>query len=144
MPMGWYRDDLAARGLALDVANLQGSRILAAAEQIFVADRRLFVDRDEGALIAAYPHYAYGTLLEILPRGTPVPSLDRVLELQKQLYEGFATEAEPPRAGDEWPAFIHLRYAVPWGELGDQLKAAGRADDARYCYNIANALAPQP
>ena len=142
MPNDWYRDDLARDGFTVDV-NVAGDRLVAVAQQVLARHRRLFVMPDEHRL-DAFPHYAFGILVEILPPGTPAPDLDAVIAINKGLYKAFDVDYTRPHVGDEWPALIQLRYAMTWAALGKQLEAAGRADDAHWAYGVANALAPAP
>ena len=102
----------------------------------------VFVDNRETDILSRFPHYPYGTLIRILPRGAKLPSIDEQRAMNEKLYERFVFDYEPPGASDDFPALAQLRYADPWTAIGQQYEAAGRLDEARKMYAIAFALAP--
>jgi hypothetical protein len=132
--LAWYRDRLRARGFQLDD--------LIDAEQ--AKGRPVFVQGNEHDILAQLPHYRFGILFRVLPRGQTPPSLDEIVAINKAVFEKLVIDYDRPGLDDEWATVIHQRYARTWLQLGDQLAAAGNPDGARAAYDLARAIGPRP
>ncbi|MGE5181629.1 MAG: hypothetical protein ACM31C_06190, partial [Acidobacteriota bacterium] len=130
----WYRARLVARGFAMD----------GVIDDLLAHGRPVFVQPAVKDAVAAFPHYRYGILMRLLPRGTRPPSLDEVVAMNEQLYATFEIPYARPGAGDEWPAAVHDRYARTWRALAAQLEAAGEHDRAARAAELAREIGPEP
>jgi hypothetical protein len=129
----WYRARLVARGLELD--NMIDAAL--------AHGRAVFVQGAERDVLAELPHYRYGILVRVLPRGQTPPSLDEVVALNKEIYEHMELGYPRPGGDDEWATRIHDRYARTWIVLAQELFAAGKPDDGRAALDVARALGPR-
>lgn len=142
----WYRARTADR-LGFDplpVGDEPASVRLARA--VLAHGRPLFVqvDADQQRILGALPSYPYGVLVRVLAPGDPMPSLDTIVEDNRALYAGFDLDYPRPSADDDWPAYIHRRYADTWTVLARALEASGNPAAARDAAAVAASLAPRP
>jgi hypothetical protein len=129
----WYRTRMLLRGIVPD-SNL--------VDDEFLNGRPVFVQPSQKVALAAFPHFRYGILAQLLPRGTALPSLDAQLDLNRELYARFRFDYTHPGPDDEWPAFVHERYARTWDALAAQFAAAGRRQEAAEAAEIAREIGP--
>lgn len=113
------------------------------AEQILASGRPLFIDTFQGNVAASFPCYPYGLLYRVLPRGTPLPSLEELDALNRELYARYELGYEFPHEDDLVPAELHRRYAATWHVIADAFTRAGRAHDAAEARKMAAALSPR-
>ncbi len=143
-PMPWYARRLTARG----VFQPEGSAppIVRVVEYLLAHDRPVFIARARDAvsetLLGELPGYQLGTLIKVLPRGTPIPPLAAVLAENKQVFERFQLGYPRPGDDDEFATAIHLRYESAWLLLGRKLEAAGLREDAAFARAVAGELGP--
>ncbi|HEV7554945.1 MAG TPA: DUF2723 domain-containing protein [Kofleriaceae bacterium] len=135
----WYRARLAAFGVGLDPGMSQTE----IAARALATGRPLFVHRGAHEIIAAYPGYAFGTFVRVLPRGASVPSLAEIVAMNRALFEHLDLDYPPPGRDDEFATLMHLRYANVWRRLGDAQTAAGDRDGAATSYALSAQLAPR-
>jgi hypothetical protein len=128
----WYRDRRRARGF--DLHQLIDTAL--------AQHRPVFVQGSERDVLGQLPHYRYGILFRVLPRGERLPSLDEIVAVNKGVFEKWQLDYERPGPDDEWATVIHERYARTWIDLGQQLAAAGKYDDARAAFGIARVMGP--
>jgi hypothetical protein len=102
----------------------------------------VFVDPGRTDILTVFPSYPYGTLMRVLPPGTPIPSLDEIAAINTKVYDAFVIDYAIPSRSDDFAAFAQLRYSDAWTWLGTKLDAAGRKDDAQRMYGIAAGYAP--
>jgi hypothetical protein len=133
----WYR---ARVKLALPPP---GSEVVALAEALLAQGRPVFVRQNELAITMKLPTYPYGTLLRVLPRGAPLPSLDEQLAINAVIYARFDLAYERPGPDAEVATMVHLKYAATWRGLAEQLARAGRAEEAGLATARADELAPR-
>jgi hypothetical protein len=138
-----YRERLERRlGMPIVVRNkLVGVEFATA---VLASGRALFVDALTTDILAAFPHYPYGLLFRILPRGTPPPAIHDVFELNKSLYASFELGYALPSFDADWPVHVHIRYAQMWQVIGDELRASGQREDAAFALELGRELAPVP
>jgi hypothetical protein len=130
--LGWYRERVGVHSpLAIQIAS-----------HVVASGRPLFVDSHQDLVLQAFPSYPHGTLMRVLARDAPQPSLDDVIALNRDLYRKFVLDYPRPGADDEWPAEEHIRYAATWWRLAAALRRAGRPEDAQAAAEAAQALAP--
>lgn len=138
----WYRERMAQLGVVLEPAAGEAPS-LAVARHVLASGRPLLVDPSQAKILSAYPSYPFGVLIRVLPHGAPVPTLDEVVELNKQMFARFDLDYARPHAADEYAAQMHLRYARLWQDLGRALGRAGRPADAAWAQGVAAQLAPE-
>lgn len=137
----WYRERIERLGVPIGAISGPGAstalatQILATGRPVFIASRRMGVLRD-------LPAYPYGIVLRVLPKGSALPSLDEVVQLNQQLYSRFDLSAPKPGPDDELAVDVALRYAAPWQMLAGALQAAHRPSDAKAAAELARQLAP--
>lgn len=144
--MPWYAERISRRGLY--AKDGPGSPLVRAVEYQHSIAHRVFVEQIRTSavtieLLKAFPSYPYGTLMEVLPRGATVPSLDEIVARNKAIYERFEFGYARPGGDDEFATAIHYRYAATWKLLARKLAAAGKAAEAQGAAEIARELGPQ-
>lgn len=139
--LGWYRDRIAAKGII--VGRGDGVASVRVATAILASGRPLLVDQFERNILENFPSYPYGLLIRALPKGSPQPSLDEVIAINKSLYGRFDLSDPRPGPDDELASEYHRRYAQTWRLLGEALAAANRRDDAAWALGLAQELSPQ-
>ena len=142
-PFPWYRDKLAARGLAIPQDG-DGVASVRAASAILASGRPLFIDRYEANIASHFPAYPYGIVFRVLPAGSRAPTIDEVFAENQRVFAGYELDYELPGPDDEFATRMHERYAAAWQTIGDALAAAGKPADARVAYDLARRLGPQP
>jgi hypothetical protein len=129
----WYRAQLVARGLPAD----------GLIDTALARGRPVFVQGAERDLIAELPHYRFGILVRVLPRGQTPPSLEDEVAINKAIYARLHFDYVLPGPDDEWATRIHYRYARTWIVLAQELFAAGDADNGRAALEVARAVGPR-
>ena len=145
VPLPWYRERLAARGLVLDphAADRDGPPSVKVAEQIHASGRPLFVDLFEANILKEYTTYPHGVLLRVLPRGAAQLSIDNIVLLNKEIYAAFDLDYPHPGQDDGYPTGIHQRYAATWAIIARALADAGRSQEAHDALEVSKQLAPR-
>jgi hypothetical protein len=143
MKLAWARDRLAPHDISIDATGgtISSARLVTA---LFASGRPVFIEPSKLAALGGFPHHPYGILVRLLPPGTPAPTLDDVVAINKAVYAAFTFGYELPGTDDEWPTAVHLRYAATWQRLGRALDAAGERDEAAWAFGAARAIGPQP
>jgi len=113
------------------------------AEVVLATKRPLFVDGFEKHVLEAFPTYPFGILFRVLPKGSPLPDIQEVFAINRDLYAHFDLGYPLPPPGLGWPAHVHERLAHPWQIIHDALIASGDADDAAFALEMGRALMPQ-
>jgi hypothetical protein len=139
----WYRDRLAARGIAIDTRE-DGKPSVRIAEAIIATGRPLYVDVGLGNVLKELPSYPYGTLFRVLPRGASPPSITDVATMNRAWFEKLEFDYPTPSVDDEYPAEIHAGYAATWQIIAEALAAAGHRDEAHAAAQVARQIGPQP
>jgi Protein of unknown function (DUF2723) len=142
----WYAKRMMARGIYLPDGN--EPPVVRIVEYLHAKQRPVFVSRQVNdvsrAIVKAFPTYIYGPVLRVLPRGTPVPSIDAILEENKRIFTAFRFGYPLPGEDDEFGTMIHQRYASALLALARRLEAAGKREDAAWAVEAARAIGPQP
>jgi len=94
-------------------------------------------------IIRTFPTYPYGVLIRVLPRGSSVPDVHQVLELNRQLFAEFALDYPSPADDAEFAAEAHRRYSAVWNMIGSKLSEIGDAANAAKAFDMARRLAPR-
>ena len=144
VPLPWYQHRLAAHGLAID-PHAPGPDVppsVRVANQILATGRPLFVDAFQGNILKTFATYPYGMVFRVVPPGTPPPSLDDIIAINRDLYSNLHLDYRKPGPDDGYPREIAARYASVWAMLARELAAAGRRDDARDALALAEQLGP--
>jgi hypothetical protein len=114
------------------------------AEQILATGRPLFIDSFQGNVAGSFPVYPEGLLFRVLPRGTKLPSIDELFEINQRLFENYQFGYEFPHRDDVVPAFFHDAYATTWRAIAVGLERAGKHERAEVARRMAQTLAPTP
>jgi hypothetical protein len=156
VPVSWYRERLAARGVVIDRdagrdAGRDAARDAAAAssapsvaivEHLLATGRPVFVDRSLGNVLKALPSFPLGTLFRVLPHGQPRPPLDEVAAANRDWFAALDLDYPRPGPDDEYPTLIHEAYAATWQIIADGYTSLGRPADAASAAAVAHQLAP--
>jgi hypothetical protein len=148
VPVAWYRERLAARGVAIDrdagrdAAAASSAPSVAIVEHVLAAGRPVFVDRSLGNVLKALPSYPLGGLFRVLPRGQPRPPLDEVASANRDWFAALDLDYPRPGPDDEYPTLIHEAYAATWQIIADGYTSLGRPADAASATAVANQLVP--
>jgi hypothetical protein len=134
----WFRRRLIARGVPL--APFTPDPTPRQLEAILATGRPVFVNRGMSAVRGAMPNYAYGVVVRVLPRGTPVPPIGEIAELNRRLYADFDLDYPHPGLDDDYASLAHKRYAATWVAIANGLAAAGNPDGARAAFDLARSL----
>ena len=144
VPLRWYRDRLAARGVTFDAsAGGDAPLSLTVAEAVLATGRPLFVDLALGNVLQSYTTYPHGIVFRVLPHGATQLSLDEIVALNKELYAAFDLDYPHPGPDDGHPVGIHDKYAATWAILAKALADTGRAREAHDAAELARELAPR-
>lgn len=138
MTLDWYRDRIAARGLA----HIQVGDKRHLIDDALARGRPVFIDRLQRDVIDAYPTYPWGALLRVLPRGSALPSAREMYELNDRLFGQFNLAYATPGPDDEFATEAHRRYAATWMIVAYALSKAGESELANQASARAHALAP--
>jgi len=142
-PLRWYRERLAARGVAIDpYAPGSDPASVRVADQILASGRPLFVEFALGNVLRAFTTYPSGTVFRVLPRGAPQLPLDDIIALNKRLYAKFDLDEPNPGPDDGYPTGVYHRYAKTWAIIARALADSGRRDEAKAAAELAHQLAP--
>ena len=128
----WYRRRVgAALSLSLPPPTHGSVDTVTLATQILGTGRRLFLtDVFGNAILERFTTYPIGTLIEVLPRGAPLPSPGA---LERQNLDLFATYHVDRAALDverPWSRGVRDAYARPWRALADAFASLGDRDAA--------------
>ncbi|MBA3502823.1 MAG: hypothetical protein H0T65_20845, partial [Deltaproteobacteria bacterium] len=141
MSLGWYRERKANKGVKFEPG--EGHASVRTAEHVFRTGRPLLVDAFASNILQAFPHYPYGILYRVLPRGEKVPSLEEILAINKEVFSRFELSYPRPSPHDRWPTIVHAKYAWTWRLLARSLEQAGRHEDAAWAREAAKEIGPQ-
>ena len=130
----WYRARLYAQGFASD----------GLIDDAMQKGRAVFIQATLKDAIAAFPHYRYGIVMRLLPRGTEPPPVEQVAAINEALYSTFELPYARPGEGDEWAAAVHTRYARAWQVIAAELEAAGKHAQAEHAAELAREIGPEP
>ena len=136
----WYRRRVEQWGIVPDHSH--GSITVRLARHVFEQRRPLFVDRELAHLLKDFPSYPLGTLVRILPPGTPQPTLDDIAQQNRDVYERFELTEERPDA--PWPRELHRMYAQTWQIIAQGYTSAGNGQAAAAALDIARQVGPPP
>jgi hypothetical protein len=114
------------------------------AEQILASGRPLFIDAFQGNIATSFPAYPEGLLYRVLPRGSALPSIDELFEINQQIFERYRFGYEFPHRDDIVPAYFHTAYADPWQAIAAGLEREGKRERAETATRMAQTLAPSP
>jgi len=143
MTLPWYQERTSSQlGFSVLIPG-DGYASVKLAEAVLAHGRPLFVDPAQRYILAALPSYPYGSVIRVLPRGSPLPPIDEVRAINQRLVEGFDLAYPRPHQQDGWAAIVHRRYARPWGTLAHAYTQAGRPEDAAEAMAMAMALGPE-
>lgn len=141
----WYAKRMMARGIYAPEGN--EPPVVRIVEYLHTKQRPVFVSRQVNdvsrEIVKAFPTYLYGPVLRVLPRGTPVPSVEEIFAENKRLYGAYKFGYPLPGNDDEFATMIHQRYASALLALARRLEAAGRRDDAAWALEAARTIGPQ-
>jgi hypothetical protein len=140
--LAWYADRVARKGIIAPPGD--GVPIVRLIDKLLAEGVPVFVEKSRAEVIATFTTYPYGTVMKVLPRGTPTPPIDQVVAENREIYGKFELGYALPGTDDEFATAIHLRYAATWKTLGRKLEALGRRDDAAWAFEAARAVGPQP
>jgi hypothetical protein len=134
----WYRARIEAAGIALGSVPISSVKV---AEGILASKRPLFVDTFQANILGAFPAVPYGTVFRVLPKGTPLPPIEQVVDENRALFAKFQL-GDTPRASDDVPALVYARYAQTWHILAEGLAHTGHRAEAQKAAALADSLLP--
>jgi len=139
----WYRAQLAGRGLPID-PYAEGPEVpsVRVARQVFATGRPLFVEFSLGNILKELRSYPYGLVFRVLPPDAPMPGLDDIVAVNRQVFAAFDLAYPRPTPDAAYAVEMHLRYARTWDILVRALAAAGRIDEAREARTVIEQLTP--
>ncbi len=139
----WYRAWFAKRGVPID-PYVPGDEVpsVRVARQVFATGRPLFVEISLGRILQTFESYPHGVVFRVLPPGEARPSLDEILEINRELFARFDLDYARPDERAEYAAEVHHRYARTWNILGRALLESGRRDEARAASELMRELMP--
>jgi hypothetical protein len=140
--MPWYAARVARRGIVAPPG--EGHPMVRLVDRLLREGRPVFVEKARVEIIETFTTYPYGTVMKVLPRGTPTPPIAAVVAENKAIYEKFELGYPLPGTDDEFATAIHHRYADTWLTLGRKLEQHGMRDDAQWAYAAARTIGPQP
>jgi len=112
------------------------------AEQILASGRPLYIDGFQGNIAATLPVYPEGLLYRVLPRGSTLPSIDELFEINQAVFERYRFGYEFPHREDIVPAYYHTAYTNTWRAIALGLEREGKRERAEIARRMAQALAP--
>lgn len=138
-----YRARTSAQlGVALPAPRDGSVDSVALARALLGTGRPLFLaDLFTNNIVYALPTYPLGTLIRVLPDGTPPPPLREVLAENEARFQGFRMRPTTGTAAP-WQAVARERYARNWFALGAAARAQGQPAVAALCYRRALGYAP--
>jgi hypothetical protein len=141
MGLGWYRERKAKLGITYE----KGPEVpsVRVAEHVMRSGRPLFVDMNAANILSALPHYPYGTVYRVLPRGTQPPPLEEIFAINQAVYARFELSYPRPGPDDRWPTTVHAKYAWTWHVLARSLQAAGRLEEAAWARAAEQDIGPE-
>lgn len=139
-----YRDRLARRSGIRIEPTADGVRSVDVAEQVLATNRPLLIDAFQSNIAKAFPTYPYGLLFRVLPRGSRLPPIEEVFEINRALFEGFDLSYRFPGRDDEFATELHFMYARVWEIIAQGLAASRRTEELPVALELSKALAPQP
>ena len=142
MGMPWYRDRVIAAGIPYTRGE-PGVPSVNIAERVLASGRPLYVDSMQANVLRALPHYPYGILFRVLPRGAKMPSLDEIFAINQQVFAKFELTYPRPGVDDRWATQVHIRYAFVWFQLATSLRRAGLTEQAAWAEEAAREIGPQ-
>ncbi len=134
----WYRDRIAARGLAIAAHE----PIVALVGRLLQARRPVFADILFGTVLETFPSYPYGEVFRIAAPSDPPPSLDDIIAQNRALLAQFEIDEPVPGPRDGYPTIAHNRLLRGWLILAQDLREQGRTDEAAELDAIAKRVAP--
>jgi hypothetical protein len=142
--LAYYRERVRERtGIAIERTDAGDKLSVVVAEKSLATKRRLFVDQYQLNIAQAFPLVPYGLLYEVMPRGSPQPSIDAVFALNKRLYEGYRFGYTFPARSAQHAALMHDQYARTWDVIATALDKANRPTEAAEARAYRDQLAPR-
>jgi hypothetical protein len=140
----WYRDRLAARGVALDAAAMDAapSATIELVRQLLATGRPVFVDRHHDRVFASFVTYPLGVVFRVLPPGAPQRSIDDIVRDNEAAFARFDLGYPRPGADDGYATVAQLRYVETWRAIAVALRQLGRDADADRAWHVVATLAP--
>ncbi len=138
-----YRVRVSAQlGVALPPPRRGSVDSVALARAVMATGRPLFLaEVFSQAIVYALPTYPLGTLVRVLPDGTPPPPLRDVLADNEARFQGFRMRPTTGTAAP-WQAVARERYARNWVTLAAAARSQGQSTVAAVCERRALGYAP--
>ena len=143
MTMEWYRDRVVTAGIPYRLGE-PGIASVVIAERVLAQGRPLYVDSRQGNILKTFPHYHYGVLFRVLPRGTKAPPIGEVFKINQEVYAKFELTYPRPGLDDRWATVVHLKYARTWRQLAMVLDRVGKKEEAAWALAAAREIGPAP
>jgi hypothetical protein len=141
MKLPWYRDRVARRGITSGPGD--GGPEVRLVRHLLGRGVPVFIDRMQRDVIGSLPTHPYGSLIRVLPPGTPMPNVIDVFALNEALYSHFDLDYPLPGPDDEFATEVHNRYRDIWQMIGTALERAGYKGQAARARLHAEKLAPR-
>jgi hypothetical protein len=128
VPYDWYRARASRKlGAPVPAATRSGTDTLDLLARALALGRPVLVtDLFDAQIVHSFPTFPVGTMIRVLPRGTPQPPPDRV---EQENLEAFAQYSRwDPAATDEWAKAVLPTYARPWIALARMFERRGEPD----------------
>jgi hypothetical protein len=141
--LSYYRERIQKKtgvDLSVLVAKKGATPSVRIAELMLATGRPVFIDAFQANIAKSFAIYPYGALYRVLPRGTAVPSISELFEINKALYAKFRFDYPVPARGDDLAGQAHQLYAAPWSAIA-RATPEGSSEHA-YAVQMLSALVP--
>lgn len=139
-----YRECVrGSTGITIEKPQGQTKLSVDIATQALATGRPVFIDPYQATIAATFPIYPHGILFRVLPQGTPLPPIEEVFAINKELFSQFQLDYAFPTTEDQLATQFHDHYARVWRIIAKALAQAGRPDEYAFAVDMANALAPR-
>ncbi len=112
------------------------------AELALATGRPVMIDAYQAQIATTFPTYPHGILYRVLPKGSPLPTLDELYAINKELFDRFELDFPHPSRHDEIATKFNELYTRTWHILSDAFHEAGRRTEWEHATRMALRFAP--
>lgn len=141
----YYRERLARRtGIVVEKPRDATEKVtVTVAQHAIATGRPVFIDPFQSNIAAAFPIYPHGLVFRVLPRGTPLPSIEAIFAINKQLFERYDFGYAFPGPDDQFATQYHLIYVRTWTAIYNALSPVKHRDERAFAQSMIEALSPR-
>ena len=140
----YYRDRLARRtGIVVVKPRDAAEKVtVTVAAQALATGRPVFIDPFQANIAAAFPTYPYGLVFRVLPRGTPLPRIEDIFAINRDVYARYEFGYPFPGPDDQFATQYHRIYARTWTAIAQALSPVRHREQRAFALSMAAELAP--